>query len=272
MESAPVSASSGIEEEKPAGGKLKKTLVWILGIALAGGVGFAGYYFVFPLLFPQQVPPPPPAITNQNPPAEVPPATVPEAAVPPAPALHQSLLKSSDKTSAAQLIGTDLDSFKNALSGEAGTSNAPGTLVELTMSDANGQVAASSAFSALIPGISAEAMKNLFQEDFTVALYYDASGVWPAYILKLNPEASQVEAQTAVSGMEASANLKNLFLADPGTPSAGGFKSGTAGAAATRYLTYSQKGAGLNIAWSGDKLVVSASYNGLKKILGNLAQ
>ncbi len=264
-----VTPSVSVIEEEGSSGSYKKILTLSLGLVLAAGVGLAGYYFIYPALFPAQLPPPPPAITNQTP-AEIP--TVPEANLPPAPAPHQSLLKSADKNSAAKLAATDLNSFKTALSEEAKKLNPPGTLTELAMSNANGQVPASAVFSALIPEISSDTMKNLFQEDFTTALFHDVNGVWPAYVLKLSPEASQVEAQTAVSTMESSKDLKNLFLTDPGTPNSAGFKSGKAGAVSTRYLTYSKKGAGINIAWSGDKLVVSASFDGLKKILANLAQ
>ncbi len=272
MESPAKPASSVIEEEGRPAGILKKILVWSLGAVLAIGVGLAGYYFIYPALFPAQVPPPPPAITNQTPPAQNPVPAVPQAQLPPAFAPHQSLLKSADQNSAAKLSATDLNSLKTALQEEAKKLNPPGTLAELAMSNANGQIPASTALSALIPEISADTMKKLFQEDFTAALFYDANGVWPAYVLKLSSEASQVEAQTAVSGLESSKNLKNLFLADPGTSSASGFKTGQTSGVATRYLTYSKKGAGLNIAWSGDKLVVSTSFEGLKKILANLAQ
>ncbi len=268
MESSAPSAPV-IEEEKKSG-NLKKIMAWSLGAVLSVGVGLAGYYFIYPALFPPQVSPPPPAITNQASAPEIP--AVPEVQLPPALAPHQSLLKSADQNSFANLAAVDLNSLKTAIQEEAKKLNPPGTLTELAMSDAKGQVPASAAFSSLIPEISSDTMKKLFQGDFTAALYYDANGVWPAYVLKLNPEASQVEAQTAVSGLESSKNLKNLFLADPGTPSASGFKSGKAGEVPTRYLTYSKKGAGLNIAWSGDKLAISASFEGLKKILSNLAQ
>ncbi len=268
MESSAASSAPIIEEEGKSE-SLKKILVWFLGAVLAIGVGLAGYYFIYPSLFPAQVPPP--AITNQTPPAQNPVLAVPEVQLPPAVAPHQSLLKSADQNSAAKLSAADLNSIKTVLQEEAKKLNPPGTLAELAMSDAKGQASASAVFSALIPEISSDTMK-LFQEDFTAALYYDANGVWPAYILKLKSEASQVEAQTAIGALESSKNLKNFFLADPGTPSASGFKSGKASEVLTRYLTYSKKGAGLNVAWSGDKLVVSASFDGLKKILANLAQ
>lgn len=262
--------TSFVEEEKTGGGGLKKILSWAAILILAVLVAAGGYFYVFPLLFPPQIPPQPPKNFNQ--PAEVPVTGIPSPAPAPAPALlpHQSLLRFSDGAAPVQLAVVDLNSLKTAIQKEAGKSGAVGTLIEMIFSDAGGQVSASAAFSALLPEISSDTFKNLFEEDFTLALYRDENGAWPAYIFKLKTEASQVEAQTMVKDLESSANLKNIFAADPGTPSVGGFKNGQADGTASRYLTYSKKGAALNIAWSGDKLIISTSYNGLKKILGSL--
>ena len=144
--------------------------------------------------------------------------------------------------------------------------------MEINLSDANGQIPASSIISSLLSELSADTVKNLFQDDFTTALFYDANGVWPAYILKLNANSSPVDAQSAISGIESSADLSNLFLADPGSKNISGFKSGQADGIATRYLPFSKTGASLNIAWANDKLLISTSYNGLKKALGSLAR
>ena len=56
--------------------------------------------------------------------------------------------------------------------------------------------------SALLPGMTSRNNKSLFEDDFTAALYYDANGVWPAYILKLKLEANIVEAQTIMKSLE----------------------------------------------------------------------
>lgn len=255
---------SGLIEEE-GGSKGKKIALWAGTSVIVVGAGLAGYYIIFPLLFPPQAPPPPPAVTQ--PPTEVPISAIPVVEPPTALAPHQSLLKSTDAISNAQ-TSADLASLSNTLQQEAQKSNPGGSLVELMLSDANGQLPSSSVLSALLPEISPEAMKNLFEDDFTLALYYDANGSWPAYIFKLKAEASQVEAQTEVNKLESSPNLRNFFASDPGTQTAS-FKTGQVNGLATRYVTFSKQGAALNVAWSGDKLVISTSYNGLKKILGN---
>jgi|SRR3989344_1191841 len=254
-----------IEEEKPKGG-LKKVLTLAVSLAVIAGAGLAGYYFIFPALFPAQTPPPPPAVTA--PPTEIPAVPAAETAQPKP---HQSLLLSPDLTSPATLATVDLASAQTVLQQEAQKALPTGTLSEIVLSGlAGGQIPTSRFLPTLLPELSSEKVKALFEEDFTAALYFDANDAWPAYILKLSPEATLLEAQAEVSQLEFSPNLKNLFVSDPGAPNSAGFKTGQASGVATRYLTYSKSGASLNIAWSGDKLIISASYSGLKKILSNL--
>lgn len=258
--------TSGLIEEEN-NGRGKKIALWTGTLMIIIGAGLAGYYIIFPLLFPPQAPPPPPALTQ--PPTEVPIGTIPVAEPPIAiTAPHQSLLKSTDSVSNAQ-TNADLASLSNTLQQEAQKSNPAGGLVELTLSDANGQLPSSSVLSALLPELSPEAMKNLLEDDFTLALYYDENDAWPVYILKLKAEASQVEAQTEINKLESSPNLRNFFASDPSAQAAS-FKTGQANGLATRYVTFSKQGAALNVAWSGDKLIISTSYNGLKKILTSL--
>ena len=268
--SAPKSAEkptvSVIEEEAGKTGSTKKILSWSGGLLAAILIGLGGYFYLFPLLFPKQAPPPPPPAFN----AQAPVVPIPEPEIVSDLRPHQSFFRSSDQTAAAKLLELNLDSLNSALKEAAAQSLNADTLTEVVFSDDGGQFPSSAVLTALLPEISAEAMKNLFEDDFTAAVYRDADGIWPAYIVKLKAEASQVEAQTEINKLESSLNLSNLFLSNPGSPSSAGFKTGQANGAVTRYLTYSQKGASLNIAWSGDKLVVSASYNGLKKVLGNL--
>lgn len=281
--------ASIIEEETPKKTiPLKRILRWTGGLLIVGAIGFVGYSYIYPLLFPQQNPPlqkaptvneapvvPLPTNTAQAP-VVIPPAenqnpiatTTPTSA--PTPQPHKSLLKSSDGASPEQLAAADLNSLQNALRKEAQKSLPSGNLIEIVLSDANGQIYGPAALSALLPEISSDTLKNIFEEDFTTALYYDTNGAWPAYIFKLKPESSQVEAQAALASLESSANLKNLFATDPGMPNASVFKTGQANGAPTRYLPYAQKGASLNFAWFKNKFVISASYGGLKKILGSL--
>lgn len=273
--SAPLSgpAKPVIEEEIKPGFDWKKMLLWGGSLLVIIGAGLAGYFYVYPKLFPAISAPPAPLVT---PPATETPAPIenpiPEVIAPPVLQPHQTLLSESGSVSSVQLSSTDLTSLKTALQQEAQKTMPAGSLAEINLSDANGQIPASLVISSLLAELSADTVKNLFQDDFTTALFYDANGVWPVYILKLNANSSPVDAQSAISGIESSADLANLFIADPGTPNIAGFKSGQANGTATRYLPFSKTGASLNIAWANDKLIISASYNGLKKVLGSLAQ
>ena len=156
---------------------------------------------------------------------------------------------------------------------QEGQKTAPaGSLAEITVSDSQGQVDASSILPLLLPELTADSVKNILEEDFTTAIFYDENGAWPAYIFKLSANSSIVEGQAATGSMESSSNLGNLFLDNPGTQNPSGFKTGQVSGIATRYLPFAKAGASLNIAWTKDKLVISTSYNGLKKVLANLAQ
>ncbi|MDO8430029.1 MAG: hypothetical protein Q7S73_01515 [bacterium] len=256
-----------IEEEPAASGRGKKLLLWGGVVVVAVGVGLLSYFVLFPMLFPTQTPPPPPAVT---PPTTTETPEVPVATTENEGRIHQSLLQSSDSAVEVNLASSDLTSLTNALNQEAQKSNPSGNLIEVSLSDANGPLDASKFLSAVFPELSMDNIKSLFGEDFTTGLFYDQDGVWPAYILKLAPNANLADGQTFSTILETSTNLQNLFLTSPGTPSASGFKTGQLNGLSTRYLTYSKKGAGLNIVWSGDKLVLSTSYNGLKKVLSSL--
>jgi len=268
-----LSKSPVIEEEAPKS-DMKKILMWIGIAVVAVGVGFAGYYYVFPMLFPAEVPAPilnqPQVETLINQPAdqgaEIPMVTNPLVE----PKLHVSFLKSSDAVATIQLAMVDVSNLTSAIQTEAQKEMPSGNLVEVTISDSNGQAALPSVFSSIIPEFTPEKLAGIFEDDFTTALYYDANGAWPIYIMKMGLESNLIDAQTEMNKLEASINLKNLFLKDPGAPNSAGFKTGQVSGVSTRYLTYSASGAALNTAWVNDKFIISASYNGLKKVLTNL--
>ncbi len=267
--SGPVAQMPVIEEEK-SGADWKKMIIWGLALALIVGAGIAGYVFVYPMLFPQIPPPPPPAITT--PPVVETPVETPIAETPAEPRMHASLLAVSDAISPVSLPSLDLTTLKLALLQEGQKTAPAGSLTEITLSDANGQVAASAALPLLLPELTTEGVANLLDEDFTTAIFHDANGAWPVYIFKLSVNSSIVEGQAASVSLETSSNLGNLFLDNPGTANPGGFKTGQVSGIATRYLSFSKTGASLNIAWAKDRLLISTSYNGLKKSLANLAQ
>ncbi len=271
--SGPVTLKPVIEEEKPAH-DMKKILLWSGAFGLIIGAGAAGYLIVYPMLFPALPvpPPPPPAITVPTV-TETPAITEsPEIDLPLAPRPHASLLTASDSVSPNALIAADLTSLKSILTQEGQKTLAAGSLAEIMLNDAGGQVPSSAILPLIFPELSSDSVRNLLADDFTVAMFYDANGAWPAYIFKLSENSSILEGQAATAALEASTNLGNMFTEDPGAPNPGGFKTGQVSGTATRYLPFEKTGASLNIAWTKDKLVISASYNGLKKILTNLAQ
>lgn len=269
--SGPVAKTPVIEEEKQ-GKNWMKMFIWGGAFVLIIGAGVAGYLFVYPMLFPSVPPVPAPAITVP-PIAEIP--TTPEAPLSPIPVepkAHVSLLASAGSASPVFLASPDLGSLKSALMQEAQKPMASGSLTEVAISDAGGQVQSSVVLPLMLSELTADTVANLFEGDFTTAIYSDANGSWPAYIFKLSANSSIVEGQSVTGSLEASPNLGNLFLSDPGAPVSGGFKTGQVNGIATRYLPYAKTGASLNMAWSQDKLIISTSYNGLKKVLSSLAQ
>lgn len=227
-------------------------------------VALAGYFIIFPYFFPTQTPPPP--ITN------VPAANLtPSAPTTPSgsqTAPHQSLLTAPANSQAPiTLAGLDSFSVQQNLFSEA--SNRPAgndILKEVVISNANGQVAFADFFPLFLPEFTNAQLNTLFENDFTVLMYYDANGFWPIYVSKLKSGADLASAKNLIKGLETSSNLTNLYLETPGTPT-GSFKSGSISGIATRYLPYSKTGASLNYAWVGDKLVITTSFNGLKRVL-----
>ncbi len=270
--SGPVAQKPVIEEEK-SGRDWKKMIIWGVAFILIISAGIGGYMFIYPVLFPPTLPPPAPAITTP-PVTEIPaaPAESPVTEIPTALKPHASLLASSDSVSQVISDLASFESLKAPLVQEGQKEFPAGSLSEIFLGNSGGQADASVVLPLLLPEFSADSIKSIFEEDFTTAVFYDANGAWPSYILKLNINSSIVEGQAAAATLESSANLGNLFLSDPGTANTGGFKTGQVSGIATRYLPYSKTGASLNIAWTTDKLVISTSYNGLKKVLTNLAQ
>ncbi len=267
--SGPVAKTPVIEEEK-GGRDWKKMTIWGGVLVLIIGAGVAGYLFVYPILFPKVPPPPAPAITV--PPVVETPAETPVSVTPATPKPHFSLLAISDSVSPVLLVSADLTSLKLALLPEGQKTMPAGSLAEVTINDAGGQAASSIVLPLLLPELTADSVKNLLEDDFTAAIFHDANGAWPVYIFKLSAESSIVEGQAVTGSLETSPNLANLFLNNPGTPNPDGFKTGPVNGIPARYLTFEKTGASLNFAWTGDKLIISSSYGGLKKVLSNLAQ
>lgn len=256
----PLKVPAGLKAEPAPKKKMPKLLliggVIIFGVALAA----AGYFFIFPMLFPPEAPPPsvPTAPVSPEIPELLPttPTTKP----------HQSLLRIPADFQASFSVSSPA-ALQQTLVSEASKPAGTDVLKEVLLSDAAGQIDFSSALPVLVSEFSQSELAGFFEEDFTTLLYYDADGVWPAYIAKLKTGASLANAKTLMLKLETS-DLTKLFLSSPGTPTY--FKNGQVQNIITRYLVFSKKGAALNYGWLGNKLIISTSYNGLKRVLGNL--
>ena len=287
-----MSASTPKIEQETGKSTSKKILLWTGAVLIIIGIGLLGYSVVFPRLFPQTSTSPdnedisttinpenPPVVTevpvapidqSQTPPIDV---TIPpaEPITPSAPVLkpHQAFFKSTDSSASIQLVAADLASFTDALKEESKKAIANNNLVELFISDANGQISGPAMLSLLIPEYSSDVLNANLEEDFTTALFYDANGVWPVYVFKAKDGADLAALQIEIKKMEASANLNNLFVIDPGNK-VGAFKDGPVNNNPIRYIKFSKAGAFIDYGWMGDKFIISTSYEGIKKALSNL--
>lgn len=222
----------------PQSGRSKQLIIISLAILAVLGLGAAGYFYVYPLLFPSEV-----VVTTTTPePAPTP---------PPASIVHKSFI-TSDKAEVALSISA----------AKAETATGAQLIKEVVLNDTNGkQITFPKYFPTIIPEFKTDELANVFEEDFTAFIYYDQNGVWPGYVAKLKSGSSLVIAQPLFNKIENYAGAENIFIQSPGTRSAEGFKSGQANGVPTRYLTFSSPGSALNYGWFNNQyLVITTSY------------
>lgn len=261
----PSTIPTGAPARKP-----KKTLFWILLIiVLIAGFAALGYYFVYPYFFGQTpVVQQQPAVSQPQP--ETQPATTttasPPANVPPS-ITHVSFFKTPADTSEAVTLPTlDLASYKAAFS--FATSEVA-ILNEALLEDTSQNVLSFAQVTGFLSPITFTAnVAENFAPDFTFFTYTDNKGKWPGFIAKAKDGVSLSDVKSGAAKFEQSGEATNLFFTDPGTP--GVWKGGETAGVTNRYLTLGLSGAGLNYGWSGNFLVVSASYNGFKEALRRL--
>ncbi len=278
---------AGLQEFGEAPKSKKGVFAVILGIIIVIGLGAIGYFYVYPTFFggvaEVETPTPPvtqePEVQTPTPPIvpQVPvvgtgtstATTTEEVAPPPSEALleHKSLLTTAADVSTNITLGTvSVAAMRSEI--EFSTAQVP-ILKEIVFKNADGEVlSVGGIMGLLLPDVFGAAVVSNFESDFTLLTYTNDKGTWPVVILKLKSGASLAEAKTAVSKIESSANLANLFVTDPGTAAA--WKSGTTEGVSNRYSTYSLAGAGLNYGWLNNTLVVSASYPGFQEVLKRL--
>ncbi len=257
------------ESESESGKPKAAKRIALLGSVIVVGVIFAllGYYVIFPKLYPPQTPAPVTYQPQEQTPAQTetpqPETTTPEARTP---FTHSSLLKVTDASADVTLPAISLSAITNALLQEADKVASPGALVEVAFKDAISAVPAGAFLSALLPDVASQ-ITSYIEQDFTTALYYDAKGAWPVFVLKAKANTSAQQG-VITAAIESSTNLKNLYVSDPGT--AGTFKTGQVGGNASRYLSYSNPGASLNLIWKNNSFIISSSYDAAKRVVATV--
>lgn len=273
-------------------------LITVLILVIAGGA-YAGYKYLYPLFKPApEVSEEQPIVTPENtpiaevqlpspeaglvPPEEVLPineAPIPEPEITPVPdpivlKAHVSLLvPAADLTTPLNLsTPVSLASIKELLTAEAANKSETATaLKELILSDQGGQLVFADTLPLFLSVFTSIELAPLFEEDFTSVIFYDANGAWFGMLAKPKEGTDIAATKTLMAKLEASTDLKNLYIQDPGTPAVAGFKAGSAKNLAGRFLSFSTKGASLNYGWTPNNLfVISTSYNGLTNILTKL--
>ena len=259
-ETLPTEAPSGPATGSPA---TKKIILAILGAAFVIGIGGVGYFFVYPLLFPEAEPAltPPPAAPPITPPVTVTP--------PPAPTITHRSYITSDKAEIVLAL--------SQVTPESTPSGTAPVLKEVVINDAaGGQLPLSKYIPSLIPEFTEADVAQLFEDDFTAFIYYENGQSWAGYVLKTKSGVSPIIAQVAVSRLEGFASIDGLFLQNPGARSADGFKNGQVGGKPARYVSYSDPGAALSYTWFDSYLLISTNYAAsevaARRLIANLGQ
>ncbi|MDP3947076.1 MAG: hypothetical protein Q8Q41_00075, partial [bacterium] len=264
---------SVIADAARAGGKkwLKSTLWGGGGIVVLAGLGLAGYYFVYPLIFPTVPSSPVPVVQPAQPATTTPgtATTTPQAVFEP----HKSFFViAAEKTEALKVTPTDTAlSLRAALDGMSRDTAATGTIKEALATKEDGSPESfARVISLLIPELSEATLTTLFRGDFTLAFYFDQNGAWPVYVAQIQLGANLLDTQAALDGFEKSANLANLYPTNPGLQNPAGFKDGNASGKPMRYLSFTKQGASLNYGWIDNFLVIGASYDAVKDAIRRL--
>lgn len=228
-------------------------LIAVIGGSVAGVVvlGLAGYYLVYPLFF---TAPAPELIEEPTP-------TTPLPEILPHVSLFQTPLPAQAQLDMSSIAPAEVSV---ALSAAVAQESAPRVLTELSVSANGAQAPFADFINALIPELSAEAVRNLIADDFSGFIYFDGNGAWPGYVAMLRPEAIPGEVQQTFAQME-SASIAALYVNDPGAK--GEFKSGQVNGVPTRYSIFTTPGASFNYGIFGNYLIISTSFDGLRAIL-----
>ncbi len=180
---------------------------------------------------------------------------------------HQTLFASPADSTVEKVVSTvSLDSVKNAL--KISSTEVP-LFREIVLTDEDENIIqADELLGVFGPEVFTE-VKDKFQADPTVYTYTDDSGTWMGMILQAKSSANLDDVKSKVSVIEDSvATVKNFFLNEVGAETS--WKDGGVGDVTSRYLSLGSGNASFNYGWSGDKLIISTSYQSFKEAVNKM--
>ncbi len=234
----------------PSSMVFKKFAKILGGLVVVVGLGLLGYYVVYPLVFPAgEIGP---SLEQQRPPLKKAEAPLP----------HQSLfLIAPDAEVKISLTSLTPPDIFGVVQTEALSSLPAGSIKELAISDTKGQVAFADYAGSLLE-IGPESIRAITNDDFSGFVYYDSKGAWPGYVASLKSSVSPSEASGVLAQLE-EADVRRFYVNDPGINDT--WKDGPYKGYPVRYSSFSAPGASLNYGILGNYVVISTSFDGLKK-------
>ncbi len=245
------------------GGKGK--LWWIVGGVVAVIIlGFVGYFVLYGLI--NSTPTVTPTNTETT---EIPtiPQTLVEPMQPTAPVNTSAFINEPDAQTEAVLQNplTRADVVKTLTNQGAIVDNG---ITEIKLTSSNGSPSFAAYFTVLVSDFTAHAKtSSLFADQFTTAMYRDAKGSWPAYVISLKTGFSADDLRAWFMALE-KATPASFFLATPGKMAP--YKDGVVnGKYADRYAAGTTAGASLGYLMlpQQNKVIISTSFDGMKEVL-----
>lgn len=282
----PTAAVSGsrTEPEEREKSQTGTIIAIVIGILLLGGIAYFAYRILSDNNAPQN---PPSQVPSGNYGAQAPPVTNPLGTItPPLPSagavfVHHSFFKKpADRllelaVPAPTTANTyDLATFSQRVRDLVGAPSAASSFFEIVPKDGQGndlllpQILKATDLGILDEGF----VSKHFLPDATFFVWQYATGTWPGIVIGLKSTENWLFIQNDVAKLESSPKLVNLFVADPGAPSPGGFKDVTEAGQHARILTYSAPRAVVVYGLFHSYLVLSTSEDGLKQAITRLVE
>ncbi len=180
---------------------------------------------------------------------------------------HQTLFASPADSTVEKVVSTvNLENVKNAL--RLSSTEVP-LFREVVLTDEDENIIQANELLNVFGSEVFSEVKDKFQADPTVYTYTDGSGTWMGLILQIKSSVDLEDTKTKVSTIENNvATVKNFFLSEVGAETS--WKDGGVGDVTSRYLSLGDGNASFNYGWSGNKLIISTSYQSFKEAVNKM--